>query len=83
MYHKKTSAAEVAGLEMRIGVTVGEVNQVAAALLELQEATALLVFCGVPSSGGGFGSTNQYRDGGKTKVAPMATSVISIALFSR
>ena len=34
MHHKETSAAEVAGLDMKIGVTMGGVNQVAVDLVE-------------------------------------------------
>ena len=41
MHHKQISAAEVAGLDMKICVTMGEVNQVAVALVELQEAIAI------------------------------------------
>ena len=41
MNHKQTSPAEVAGWDMKIGVIIGEVNQVAAASVELQEATDL------------------------------------------
>ena len=43
MHHNQTSAAEVAGLDMKIGVTIREVNQVAEALVSVQEATAFLV----------------------------------------
>ena len=43
MHHKKSSAAEVAGLEMKICVTMGEVNQVALVLVALQEVTLPLV----------------------------------------
>ena len=43
IHHKQTSPAEVADWDMKIGVTIGEANQVAADLVELQEATALLV----------------------------------------
>ena len=43
MHHKQTSAAEVAVLDMKIGVNMGEVKKVAVALLAIQEATELLV----------------------------------------
>ena len=43
MHNKQTSAAEVAGLDMEIVVTVEKVKQVVAALVALQEATLLLV----------------------------------------
>ena len=43
MRHKQTSPAEVAGLDMKIDVNIGEVNQVAATLVELQEETEILV----------------------------------------
>ena len=43
MHHKKSSAPEVEGLDMKICETMGEVNRVAVALVALQEATSLLV----------------------------------------
>ena len=36
MNHKQRSAAEVAGLDMKICVTMGKVNQVAVALVGIQ-----------------------------------------------
>ena len=42
-HHKQPSAVEVVGWDINTGVTIGEVNQVMAALVALQEATALLV----------------------------------------
>ena len=41
--HKQISVAEVAGLEIKICVTMGEVNQVVVVLVALQEATVPLV----------------------------------------
>ena len=40
---KQTLPVEVEGWDMKIGVTISEVNKVAVASLELQEPTALLV----------------------------------------
>ena len=37
MHHKQTSAVEVAGLDMKIGVTMGEVNLLPTTLVALQE----------------------------------------------
>ena len=42
IHHKQTSEMVVAVLDMKIGVTVGGVNQVTAALVALQETTAPL-----------------------------------------
>ena len=86
MHHKQTSAAEVAGLDMKIGVTMGEVNQVAIALVEIQEATALLVLVvdlAVVVALEAQTNIEMAETERETKVALMATSFMSITLFSR
>ena len=49
MHHKQISAAEMAAFYMKIGVTIGEFNQVAADLVKPQEATAILVLVEDPA----------------------------------
>ena len=86
MHLKQTSAAEVAVLDMKIGVTMGEVNQVEAALVSLQEATALLVlvlYLAVVVALETQTNIKVVVMERESKVAPMATLVMSIALFSR
>ena len=60
IYHKQSSAGEVAGLEIKTCVTMGEFNQVAVVLVALQEATSPLVLV-VDLA---VVDTNQYLSGG-------------------
>ena len=43
MHYMKTSPANVAGWDMKIGLTIGKVKQVAEALVKLQEPTSILI----------------------------------------
>ena len=84
MHHKKTSEAEVAGLDMKIGMTMEEVNQVAATLVALQEATALLflvVDLAVVVALETQTNIEMVEVEWETKVDLTATSVMSITLF--
>ena len=86
MHHKKSSSAEVAGLDMKICVTMGEVNQVAVSLVALQEAKdifLLVMDLSVVVALKTQTNIERVEMERKIKVAPMAISVMSIALFSR
>ena len=85
MYHKQSSAAEVAGLEMKICVTMGEFNQVAVGLVALQEATSTLVLVEdlvVVVALETQTNIEMVEMEWEIKVATIATSVMSITLFS-
>ena len=86
MHHKQTSPAEVAVWGMKIVVTIGEVNQVAAALVELKEATAILVLVedqAVVVALEIQTNIKMVEMEQETKADPMATWVMPIALFFR
>ena len=71
---------------MKIGVTTGELNQVVAALVKLQEATEILVLVEDLSVVVDLKTQiniDMVEMKQETKAAPMATWVMSITLFSR
>ena len=70
---------------MKIGVTIGKVNHAAEALVELQEATALLVLMVDLAVVVDFETQTNIEKmeiEQETKAAPMSTWVMSITLFS-
>ena len=85
MYHKQISVVEVAGLEMKICVTIREVNQAAVVLAALQEATATFVLVAdlvVVVALETQTNIEMVEMEWEIKVATIATSVMSITLFS-
>ena len=73
-------------MDMKICVTMGEVNQVAVSLVALQEAKAiflLVVDLSVVVALKTQTNIERVEMERKIKVAPMVISVMSIALFSR